>query len=276
MQRTSFDKEYLLKELDKLSSKISIPVNLFMIGGAALISYGLKEATKDIDVILQNPDELNALINALKKLEYRNPIPIEITRPYRMMGANEILENRDGFRWDIFDQQVCNALTFSSTMKSRGTVFYTKRTLKIILASKEDIFLFKGITEREADLEDMRLLAESGLNWKVIEQECRNQSVSSGRLWENALYERLIDLKTKHKIELPIEKSLKTTLEEKLIEITLTEAIKKGNNTVKTISQATNQPEHFIRKSLKKLEEKGRIRVDKSSRPYKFSVNLSF
>jgi len=273
MQRPSFDKEYLFKELDKLSSKILIPVNLFMIGGAALISYGLKEATKDIDVVLQNPDELNALINALKKLEYRNPIPIEITRPYRMMRTNEILENKGGFRWDIFDRQVCDALTFSSEMKSRGTVFYTKGTLKIILASKEDIFLFKGVTEREADLEDMRLLAESGLNWKVIEQECRNQSVSSGRLWENALYERLIDLKTKHKIESPIERSLKATLEEKLIEITLTEAIKKGNNTVKTISQAANQPEHFIRESLKKMEKKGRIKVNKTSRPYKFTLN---
>lgn len=273
MRRSSFDKEYLFKELDRLSSKISKPISLFMIGGAGLISYGLKEATKDIDVVLQNPDQLEALINALRKLGYHNPSPIEISKPYRMMGANEILENRDGFRWDIFDRQVCNALTFSNEMKSRGTIFYTKGTLKAILASKEDIFLFKGITEREADLEDMRLLAESGLNWKIIEQECRNQSVSSGRLWENALYQRLIDLKDKHKIESPIEKSLRATLEEKLIEITLMEAIEKGNNTVKMISQATNQPEYFIRESLKKMMEKGRIKVDKSSRPYKFILN---
>lgn len=273
MQRPSFDKEYLFKELDKLSSEIPISVSLFMIGGAALISYGLKEATKDIDVVLRNPDELNALINALKKLGYCNPSPIEISKPYRMMGANEILENRNGFRWDIFDRQVCNALTVSSEMKSRGTVFYTKETLEIILASKEDIFLFKGVTEREADLDDMRLLAESGLSWKIIEQECRNQSISSGRLWENTLYQRLIDLKDKHKIESPIEKSLRATLEEKLIEITLMEAIEKGNNTVKMISQATNQPEHFIRESLKRMEIKGRIRVDKSSRPYKFILS---
>ncbi len=273
MQRRSFEKEYLYMELDKLSSKISIPISLFMIGGAGLISYGLKAATKDIDVVLQNPDELDALVDALKKLGYHNPSPVEISRPYRMMGANEILENRNGFRWDIFDRQVCNALTFSNKMKSRGTVFYTKGPLKVLLASKEDIFLFKGITEREADLEDMRLLAESGLNWKVIEQECRNQSVSSGRLWENALYERLIDLKTKHKIESPIERSLRATLEEKLIEITLTEAIKKGNNTVKTISQAINQPEYFIRESLKKMVKKGRIRVDKTSRPYEFALD---
>lgn len=273
MRRPSFDKEYLFKELDKLSSEIPISVSLFMIGGAALISYGLKEATKDIDVVLQNPDELNALINTLKKLGYCNPSPIEISKPYTMMGANEILENRNGFRWDIFNRQVCNALTVSSEMKSRGTVFYTKETLEIILASKEDIFLFKGITEREADLEDMRLLAESGLNWKVIEQECRNQSVSSGRLWENALYERLIDLRTKHKIESPIERSLRARLEEKLIEITLTDAIKKGNNSVKTISQAINQPEYFVRESLKKMVKQGRIRVDKTSRPYKFALN---
>jgi hypothetical protein len=273
MQRSSFDKEYLFKELDKLSSKIPTSVNLFMIGGAGLIFYGLKEATKDIDVVLPNPDELDTLIDALRKLGYHNPSLIEVSRPYRKMGANEILENRNGFRWDVFDRQVCNALTVSSEMKSRGTIFYTKGPLKVLLASKEDIFLFKGITEREADLEDMRLLAESGLNWKIIEQECRNQSLSSGRLWENAIYERLIDLKTKHKIESPIERSLKATLEEKLVEITLTEAIKNGNNTVKTISQATSESEYFIRESLKRMVKKGRIRVDKTSRPYKFALD---
>jgi len=49
-------------------------------------------------------------------------------------------------------------------MASRATDFYSKKLLKVTLASKEDIFLFKGITEREADPEDIRLLAESGLD----------------------------------------------------------------------------------------------------------------
>jgi hypothetical protein len=274
MQRPSFDKQYIQKELDKIASKISTPLTLFIIGGGGLSFYGLKEATKDIDVVVQNQHKLKTLINALKNLNYRPIGTVEIQIAYRKMGVQKILENQDGFRWDIFVKQVCRALTVSNQMRSRATQIYKKDLLEVLLASKEDIFLFKGITEREADLEDMRLLAESGLNWKIIEQECHAQSAASGRLWENALYERLIDLKEKHNIESPIEKSLKRILEEKLIEITLIDAIKQGNNTIKTISQAIKEPQHFVRKSLKKLIQKGRIKVNKSRRPYEFTLNL--
>lgn len=51
-KRPSFDRKYILAELDKLSSKIVVPTQIFIIGGLALISYGLKEATKDIDVVV--------------------------------------------------------------------------------------------------------------------------------------------------------------------------------------------------------------------------------
>jgi hypothetical protein len=49
-----------------------------------------------------------------------------------------------------------------------------------------------------ADLDDIRVLAESGLNWKTIIDECQNQSTSSGCIWENALYQKLLDLKEKY------------------------------------------------------------------------------
>lgn len=269
MRKPSFDKKYLLGELEKLATEISERVSLYLIGGGGLIFYGLKEATKDLDVVLENSEGIGVLVDALRNLGYRPLRLMEISRPYRKMEAHN-LENRDGFRWDIFDQLVCNRLALSSEMKSRGTDFYAKGTLKVMLASKEDIFLFKGITERETDLDDMRLLAESGLSWEIIEQECRNQSVSSGRLWENALYQRLIDLKDKHKIEAPIEKSIRATLEEKLNEITLMDAIKQGNNTVRTMSQAIKEPEYFVRKSIWKMVEKGLLEIDKSHRPYRF------
>lgn len=271
MRKTSFDKKYLFEELDRLATEISERVNLTMIGGGGLIFYGLKDATKDLDVVLENSEETSVLVDSLKNLGYRPLSLVEISRPYRKMEAHN-LENRDGFRWDIFDRLVCNRLALSNEMKSRGTDFYNKGPLKVMLASKEDIFLFKGITERETDLDDMRLLAESGLDWEIIEQECHNQSVSSGILWENALYQRLIDLKDKHGIEAPIEKSIRTTLEEKLNEITLTDAIKQGNRTIRTISQAIEEPEYFVRKSLKKMADKGLIEIDRSHRPYRFHL----
>lgn len=269
MQRTSFNQDYIIRELDKLSLKITIPVKLLMIGGMGLIHFGLKDATKDIDVVVQSPRELHALSAALESLGYRSPNSVRISRPYREMEAFRILENRDGFRWDIFHQRVCAALTFTREMTSRATDFYNKGRLKVLLASREDIFLFKGITEREADLDDMRLLAESGLDWKVIEQECRNQSVLSGRLWENALYENLVELREKHEIRSPIEKTLKKIVEERLTEAALIRAVKEGNSTIKMISETTKLPEYFVRKSAQKMVKKELLRIDRSKRPHK-------
>ncbi|MCJ7762769.1 hypothetical protein MUP38_04855 [Candidatus Bathyarchaeota archaeon] len=272
-KRRSFNKNYLQQEFDKVASKINQPITLFLIGGGAMAFYGLKDATKDIDIIVANQEKLKTLTTALKSLNYKNPDSAVITRAYSKMQANEILENADGFRWDIFVKKVCNALTFSETMKTRAHDVWAKGKLKIQIASKEDIFLFKGITEREADLDDMRLLAESGLDWKTIKQECQNQTTLSGILWESALYQNLLDLKEKYHIESPIEKPLRDAAEKKLIEITLTKEIEKGNNTVKSITQKIKEPQSFVRTELKRLAKKGLITIDKSNKPYKFYIN---
>ena len=60
--------------------------------------YGLKDATKDIDTIINDQEELKYLTAALESLDYKNPDSIIITRAYHKMRANEILENPDGFR----------------------------------------------------------------------------------------------------------------------------------------------------------------------------------
>ncbi len=272
-KRRSFDKDYLQQEFNKTASKINQPVTLFLIGGGGLAFYGLKDATKDIDIIIDGQKELKTLTTALKSLNYKKPDSAVITKAYNKMQANEILENADGFRWDIFVRKVCNALTFSDEMKLRTKQLWTKGELKLQLASKEDIFLFKGITEREADLDDMRILAESGLDWNIIHQECQNQSTSSGRLWDDALYQKLLDLKEKYHIESPIEKLLRASAEKKLISITLIGEIEKGNNTVQSITQSIKEPQSFIRKELERLVDEGIIKVDKSQRPHKFHLN---
>jgi len=271
-KRSSFSKEYVLEELDLLASKITVQIRLFIIGGLGLINFGLKEATKDVDVVVQSRRELYALTRGLRSLGYGPLSPSLISRPYKKMEASRILENNDGFRWDIFLNQISGALVFSKGMASRSTSFYGKGPLKASLASKEDLFLLKGITEREADLDDMRLLAETGLDWRTIEQECKNQSTSSGRLWENALLQNLIDLRERHNIRSPIEQTLQKVVEERLSEDELALAVKKGCVTVKMISETTRLPQHWVREYAKKMEEKGLLRVDRSGHPHKLAL----
>lgn len=271
-KRPSFDRKYILAELDKLSSKIVVPTQIFIIGGLALISYGLKEATKDIDVVVLSLRDLDILVKSLTIIGYHALEDSLVSKPYEKMEVSKIMENEDGFRWDIFHRSICNKMCFSENMKPRATEFYSRNKLVLSIASKEDIFLFKGMTEREADLDDMRLLAESGLDWQVIKNECVYQSNTSGRLWEDALLQNLIDLRERYNIRSPIEKKLRKIAEEKLSEDFMVKSIAAGLTTIKSISQAKNLPDYIVREYARKMEEKGLLKFDKMSRPYKLSL----
>ena len=271
-QRRSFNKNYLQQEFDKLNNTAKQPMTLYLIGGGAMAFYGLKDATKDIDIILTNHEDLNNLKVALVAMGYKEPNPLVITKPYNDMQTSAILENRDGFRWDLFLSKVCGKLTLSEEMQNRATPLYKGNKLKISTASKEDLFLFKGITTRDADLDDNRILAQSALNWDIISQECNSQSQVSGLCWEDALSQNLQELKEKYSIESPIEKTLRKTAERKIIESSLLGQIAKGNNTVANIAKEIHQPDNFVRVELYRLFKIGTIKIDKSLRPYRFFI----
>jgi hypothetical protein len=122
-------------------------------------------------------------------------------------------------------------------------------------------------------LDDMRILAQSGLNWEIISQECKSQSEASGVCWEDALYQNLIDLKAKYGIESPIEKPLRKVAERKIIETTLIGQIRKGNHTLKSMASEIKEPQNFVRAELKRLVDKGLITTDRSNKPHKFFIN---
>ena len=274
-QRRSFNKNYLQQEFDRLDAKTK-PITLYLIGGGAMAFYGLKDATKDIDIILTNLDQLSSLQNALSTLGYKKPAQALITKTYCKMQTNAIMENTDGFRWDLFINKVCNALILSEGITQRAKPLYKGSNLTVLITSKEDIFLFKGITEREADLDDMRILAETGLDWKLINKECQTQSAAAGVPWEMALSQNLQDLSERYHIDSPIAKELRKVAEEKLEKLsreTLLKEIASGNNTVKGIAEKIRHPPSFVRAELKRLEKEKLIRVDKDHKPHEFYVN---
>jgi hypothetical protein len=270
----SFDRKYILAELDKISS-IVVPTKIFIIGGLSLISYGLKEATKDIDIVVLSLYDLGVLTKSLARIGYHPLENFSISKPYEKMEISKIMENADGFRWDIFCRSICNKMSFSENMVARATEFYSSNKLVLNIASKEDVFLFKGITEREADLDDMRMLAESGLDWQVIKDECVYQSNTSGRLWEDALVQNLIDLRERYGIKSPIETELRKIAEDKLIEDFMVKSVAAGLTTIKSISQAKNLPYYLVRECAIKLEEKGLLKFNKKTRPYTLSLAKS-
>ena len=128
------------------------------------------------------------------------------------------LENLDGFRWEIFIRYVAKKLQLTDKMKHRAVPFYKGKKLSVYLLSNEDVFLLKGMTERDRDLEDMALLSRSGLNYNSILEEFTDQSHMDkrGNNWEASLVLKCDELNVRYGIEIPIIKKLRKMSEKRL------------------------------------------------------------
>lgn len=205
--RPKFGSEYLLKELDRIGRKVKTPVTLFLIGGGALSLMGLKEATKDIDAIAKHGRDMQDFAEALSDLGYG--AVTELGEEYLKLETQLIYENKDGCRFDIFLKRVVGLLFLSEAMEKRATETLVFSNLRLKLASKEDVFLFKSITSRKADLEDMNMLIQAGLNFDAILEEISVQKELTRReLWIPLIKEKLDKLNERYGIVVPIKKRI--------------------------------------------------------------------
>lgn len=231
----------------------------------------LKEATKDIDVVVQTSDEEKYLVSALHELGYTDPRR-SMTIKHKRIDARDIVENSDGFRWDIFEKVVANKLRLSEGMIRRSQSHLSSDTLSVRLLSKEDIFLLKSVTERERDLEDMRTIAETSPKWETIDVECRWQSAHSNTAWEDDLCNRLQELKAKYRITSPIKRRICRIADQKVLEEGIKLQLKKRTATVKEIAKNIEEPESTVRKALAKMVEEKIVSIDKSETPHRCAL----
>jgi hypothetical protein len=271
MRNQKFNKQYIENELQKLAAALCRKTRIFVTGGAAMAFYGLKETTKDIDVVVEKRSEFRTLVSALRSLGHTRPKGgVGVT--YVRMRASAVLENADGFRWDIFERVIARKLSLSQSMIDRSRVLYDKPTLHVRSLSKEDVFLLKSVTHRDLDLEDMRIVAESGINWNQVKIECHAQASRSGRIWEDALCEKLIELRERMKIASPIEKSICKIADQRIIENWIIRKVGAGDNTVKDLAREAAQPESVIRKAISRLVRRRDLTVDRSKKTHRFRL----
>lgn len=202
--RPQFDSAYIEAEFERIAASLRSPLTIYCIGGGAMALRGLKETTKDIDVIVDSSEAHGRLWRALLEAGYTE---IEsLADEYEQLGASSCVENDDGCRIDIFDRQVVDKLVLTDGMKTRGEPFTTAGKLTVELVSLEDIFLFKAVAKREDDIDDMNLLVQSGLDFEAIEQALGTQIETLGHpLFATYVAEALETLEDRYGVTLPIE-----------------------------------------------------------------------
>ena len=216
--RRNFDREYVTKELRRLDGVLSEELSIYLLGGAVMTIAGLKPGTKDIDVIVEDERAHEILVGSLEKCEYYLLQPQHLSRPYNELSATA-MQNLEGFRWEIFAKYVAKKLALTNTIRLRAGKIFSGGELTAFRLSNEDMFLMKGMTERDRDLEDMALIARTGIDYELVLNECMQQSDKDrrGNIWEASLYEKCEELMEKYGIDVPIRKELRKISEDKII-----------------------------------------------------------
>jgi hypothetical protein len=195
--------------LDNISGKVENQNKGYLIGGLAMILYGTKLATKDVDIVFDSQNDASLFVATMKNCGFHEVK--NLTREYRDLEAHQVLESANGCRFDIFVRVVCNCLVLTAGMKKRAREVFSAGNLQLFAIAPEDIFLFKSVTNRPDDLADMALIAGHGLDWKVIEEELRNQP--DFWQWLPHYYRSLEELEVEYSISSPSKRKLEKEAE---------------------------------------------------------------
>jgi len=249
--RKEFKKGKLIEALDDISKQLKRPLEAFLVGGLSMIFHGAKLATKDIDIVFSDQKDARTFIKAANEIGFSDAS--NLGHEYIELKARCVLEGKDEVRFDIFIEKVCNALSFSQGMKARAQIMYDRDTLKLYVASVEDIFLFKAITSRPEDLADMATLAGKDIQWNIVEEEARSQDDSWK--WIGRLHGRLEELEEEYGIPSPLKGRIREEAEiAQAIDI-LVGRLERGPISLENAAEALKEDDNdFVNKVIKEMK----------------------
>lgn len=176
-QPENYSTESQLREtFEELGSTLEQPAEAYLIGGGAMTLRGTKPSTKDVDLVTADEDSFRRIQAALLDTAYS--VDREVAQEYESLGATTVLKREDGGHIDLFDRQVALKLEFSERMQSRAAEILTVDRLTVSVCAPVDIGLFKMMTPRPDDTQDVRDIITANpdaFSWETIHEEFESQ-----------------------------------------------------------------------------------------------------
>jgi hypothetical protein len=187
-------REEVNEVLEQLGRVLEERLEALLIGGAVMLELGLKDATKDIDVVCRSEEDKERLLAAAKALGF------EIVGPgkrHERLGVKR-LAVKGGRNLDIFAERISYDFDLSEAMWQRATRIRSFGSLVIRDASLEDIFIMKLIANRSGDAPDCSNLVIAGLDFDAVYREIEAQYRKAGeakeKIWINYIEEGIARL----------------------------------------------------------------------------------
>ncbi len=257
---TKYTLDQLRSQMRLVDSHLRSPIDVFLIGGCAMSYARLKASTKDIDLVLRDTATLSKLEQALATSSYS---VMEGLRPeYEQLGAARYFEKARAPQWDVYVRTVCRRLQLSPGMISRATREERELpNLRIQRLAPSDIFIFKSITERTADKDDMDVIFAQGLEWDAVLDEMRWQSQNSDVAWAVAFFQSLEEF-ARVGNAVPILRDLETLADQEAGEKKVLELVRAGTNTLTGLVKAIGEEPEWVAGLVASLRKRGRLRDD--------------
>ncbi len=164
------DREFLESILSFIGKKLKHEVEGLLIGGNAMLYYGLKGQTKDLDLVFFKRKDLAGIVQIIlshplyKKAKVLVKLPYKLNEGLLKKGKPTVIGNSDLPRFDLFYRYVFSVDTKEMLEKSKRSIRFD--LLKLKLVEPEDFIFLKCVSGRPVDLEDVkRIVKNLSINW---------------------------------------------------------------------------------------------------------------
>jgi hypothetical protein len=175
------DKQGLLDNLSAWNSFLKRKVRLVACGGTALTLLGVKESTKDIDLMVPDLAEYEYLITTLKQLGYKS-------------ASGWGWAREDGFVFDLFRGKAVHTTELLESPLDKGNYILVKEFSHIYLGALNyyDLIISKLFRGAQVDIDDCLTLIRAKLEEINLKQlKKRFQETASFDVSENKVNKNL-------------------------------------------------------------------------------------
>lgn len=187
----------------RIAERLPKKIEVYAIGGTAMMFLGLKYNTLDVDLVFSNVEDRKIFKETAKLLDFKES-SAEIVYG-KKENTPEMVVIAD-VRLDLFLFKIVSSY-FSEQMQKRATQIHEFAGKLIIkIADPHDILIMKSVTSREKDFEDIVSIIKKGkINWDILVNEASEQVRLGNETAILGLGEKLERLSNRKVINVPKE-----------------------------------------------------------------------
>ena len=159
-----------------IGTNLKKDLECYAFGGNAMMFYGYKEETKDIDLLFKDEGARKEFIRIIKVLGFSEASLFKIYSENQQREKYVPLMFKNGdTRFDLFVKKIFRTFLSPKMEEDLFAVheFRNQFTLKVKVLRKEHLVLLKAVTSRDRDFEDITLIVkkEKLFDWQYFIDE---------------------------------------------------------------------------------------------------------